>query len=154
MKRQFVVLVGLVLLLAALVYAQGKTRGAAEPAIPASAPVYPLVGIDIADMTWSELAAMVAVLAGISGGFQWIITRVIVQPQIEKSLKAATGEIMKSSLEQFTSKYAFVIHETASTKEHEAIKESIEEIVKHQDVENGRLIDVRERVRVLEARRT
>lgn len=143
----------LIVVLMAVVYGQSKTRGPAPPPIPASAPMYPLIGIDVPDMTWSELAAMIAVLAGISGGFQWILTRAIVQPQIEKSIKFSTQDIMRTCLETFATKYQFGLHENGSKLEHEAIGESIQEIVKHMDTENARLTDVRERVRVLEARR-
>jgi hypothetical protein len=103
--------------------------------------------------SWSELAAMVAVLGGVFGLFHWVIARAIIQPQIQASIKMATEEIMASCLEQFTSKYAFMLHEQNSKSHHEAFGESLEQIVKNQDVENERLADVRERVRALEAYR-
>jgi len=102
-------------------------------------------------MTWGEVASMMAVLGGICGVFQVIITKVIVQPQIERSIKSATKEIMAACLDQFTSKYAFVVHEAREDGNYSSVKDSIQELALHQDTENERITDVRERVLVLEA---
>lgn len=154
--RIAVVFVAVVFVLVAILYAQehkGKTRSAAPEAIPATSPYYPAVGIDIdQNFTWSELLALVTLLSIIVGCIQWLITRVIVQPQIEKSIKAATKEIMSACLDQFTSKYAFGLHENEEKLIHQSLSDQLQELVEYRDEENERVTDVRERVRVLEAR--
>lgn len=154
MRYRLALLVVLLFVLVAFLFAQerGKTRSAAPPAIPASSPIFPLPGFDAQGMTWSEILAMISVLASISGGFQWIITRAIVQPQIEKSIKAATKEIMGACIEQFTTKYAFGLHEKSDEANHESVMQQIQDLAEHRDTENERVTDARERIRVLEAR--
>lgn len=156
--RIAVVFVAVVFVLVAILYAQehkGKTRSAAPEAIPATSPYYPAIGIDIdQNFTWSELLALVTLLSIIIGCIQWLITRAIVQPQIEKSFKLLKQEITAESLAQFTSKYAFGLHEAVDQANHQALNESMEKIVMQQDVENERLTDARERIRVLESRRS
>ena len=136
--RRFLLLTLLLFILASVIYAQGMAT--------------PVPGVK-PDMSWSELAAMVAVLGTLSGVFHWIIARAIIRPQIEESVKLATKEIMAACLDQFTSKYAFMVHEKEEALKQEAVSESMQEIVKSQDEDNRRLTDVRERVRVLEAYR-
>ena len=136
--RRFLLLSLLTLVLVGAIYAQ------------APGPILP--GVD-PQMSWSELGSLLAVLGGISSVFQWIITKAIIQPQIQESVKLATKEIMSNCLDQFTSKYAFMVHEKEEALKQEAVSESMQEIVKSQDEENRRLTDVRERVRVLEAYR-
>lgn len=136
--RRFLLLTAFLFILAGVIYAQGRT-----PSLP---------GVD-PQMSWSELASLLAVLAGISSIFQWIITRAIIQPQIRTSVELATKEIMSKCLDQFTSKYAFVVHESDEKVRHQNINESLQALVEHVDAHNERLTDVRERVRVLEAYR-
>jgi hypothetical protein len=148
-------LLALLLILAAVAFAQvqaERRRGLGESTTTIASPILPLQGVDIQKIDWSQILAMLGVLAIVSGGFQWLIAKTIVQPQIEKSINGASDRIMESCLAQFTSKYAFREHELEESAKHQATGESIEQIVKNQDQDHERLSVLRDRVLAIELR--
>lgn len=96
----------------------------------------PLSGVDVNQIDWSQIGAMLAVLASISGGFQWLITRLIVQPQIAKELKEAITEIKAWGTKEFPSSTEFQLHGQADKNAQHEIAVAL-----------GETADVLERIR-------
>lgn len=119
-----------------------KTRSAAPPAIQV-----PLRGVDVQQVDWGQLAAMIAVMSAIAGGFQWIITRAIVQPSIAKEVKDAVMSMQHWAANEFTSKNEFQLHAQDDRHFHGEIGRLID----NQDADRQRLSELRDKVLVMEA---
>jgi hypothetical protein len=102
------------------------TRGAAQ-STPTPPPI-PTTSIDIMQINWGQIVAMMGVLGGISTVVQWILTRALIQPQIRDAVTSATSDVRVWALTQFPSKSDFDIHSLRDTQAHESITQRFNDL--------------------------
>jgi hypothetical protein len=114
----------------------------------------PLRGADTQQIDWGQIAALMAVLGGISTAVQWILTRAIVQPQIAKAVADATNQSQLWAVTQFTSKGDFALHAQNDKSEHQKVMDLVVNLAEDQSRDAERLANLHDKVILLESRRT
>lgn len=99
---------------------------------------------------WSQMASMLVVLAGISTGVQWLLTKAVIQPQISKAIVDAKDLHQKWAEAQFPSKSEFNIH----VLDDKNTLSMIADIVHDQSRDAERLAALHDKMLVMEAKRS
>ena len=101
---------------------------------------------------WTQMAAMIAVLGGVSTAVQYLLNRLIIQPQMDKAV-SKTIEAMKIwAVEHFPSKASFDRHADLDTANLGELTRVIGGLVKDQAEDHQTLYDLRDDVSELKGR--
>ncbi len=101
---------------------------------------------------WTQMAAMIAVLGGISGGVQYLLNRLIIQPQMDRAVSKIVEAMKVWAIEHFPSKAAFDRHSDLDTANYGELTRVITTLVKDQTEDHVVLYAVRDDVNALKIR--
>jgi len=103
---------------------------------------------------WGQVAALMAVLSGISSLVTWIFMRGLVQPQISRDIEKSMKATREWAVKEFALKSAFDLHEFKDTQRHNELSHRLQDTITDLDTTSERVATMREDVLLLKQRRT
>ncbi len=107
-----------------------------------------MTGID-----WKEIATMMGVLSGVSAAVQYLLTRLIIQPQISSAIEKVNQDSQKWAAAQFPSRNDFNLHVAKDEAHNDSVKSLIQDVVFDQSKTAERVATLHDKVIVLESAR-
>jgi hypothetical protein len=76
--------------------------------------------LDSAGIDWSAMAAMLAIIVGLSSIVGTLITRMLVKPMIDKAVEKVLASMV--------TKETFILYETQDRREHDAMQKQLDAV--------------------------
>lgn len=96
---------------------------------------------------------MMSVLSGVSIAVQYLLTKLVIQPQITDAIKAVQTDNQKWAENQFPSRNDFNVHIAKDEAHHDTLKGIIQDVVFDQSKTAERVSQLHDKVLVLESKR-
>ena len=86
-------------------------------------------GVDLLNLPWSQIAAMIGVVSAIFGVIQWILTVQLIQPQIRNAVTSSSSDVRAWASKEFTLRSKYDLHLLEDKQAHERVNGQIADVV-------------------------
>jgi hypothetical protein len=149
MKRTIAAIVVTLSLGAVCFAVQEKHRG---PELAQSPLVVPMRGVDSQAIDWEQAAAMLAVLAGISTGAQYIFNRLVLEPAQRRQAESIFLAMKQWAQNEFPTNLVFQKHTAADEAHQRETERALKGVNEIQDEHCDRLTKIHDDVLILKTK--